>query len=120
VITTQLPFGEVGYADGDTIYLDAGAAGFGWNLGTAAPVAGRMDLLTVVLHEIGHTVGLADGCSCGPYGDLMQATLPAGVRRLLPAAQLGPPSVHAHPKRRRATPTLRLPRLRLSRSFGSG
>jgi hypothetical protein len=95
VITTQLPFGEIGFTDGNTIYIDATAAGFGWYTGLAGafdanglalaggPAVGHMDLLTVVLHEIGHTLGLPDDCGCGPYTTLMQATLPAGVRRSL-------------------------------------
>ncbi len=103
VITSDLPFGEVGYTDGNTIYLDGSAAGLGWSTsidsgfdvnGTALPgsgAAGHLDLLTVVLHELGHVVGLPDGCVCGAYTELMQATLPAGLRRLpatVPAARL--------------------------------
>jgi len=83
VITTALPFGEVGFTDGNTIYIDPIAAGWGWNTSLALPSADQMDLLTVVLHEIGHTIGLPDGCACGSYNELMQATLPAGVRRQL-------------------------------------
>jgi hypothetical protein len=102
LITTQLPFGEIGYTDGNTIYLDPTAAGFGWYTGVSGafdangvalaggPAAGHMDLLTVVLHEIGHIVGLPDGCACGPYSELMQATLPAGLRRSLPAVSSTP------------------------------
>jgi hypothetical protein len=96
VITTRLPVGEIGYTDGHTIYIDATAAGFGWYTGrggtafeasgialAGGPAAGRMDLLTVVMHELGHTVGLPDGCACGAATKLMHATLAAGVRRSL-------------------------------------
>jgi hypothetical protein len=55
-----------------------------------------MDLLTVVLHELGHVLGLADGCSCGSYSTLMQATLPIGVRRTLPIAPL-PATLRSRP-----------------------
>jgi hypothetical protein len=103
MITTLLPSGEIGFTDGNTIYIDATAAGFGWYTGVGSagvfgsdglalpggPAVGHMDLLTVVLHEIGHTLGLPDDCGCGPYGTLMQATLPAGVRRSLPNAPAG-------------------------------
>jgi hypothetical protein len=85
-VITQLPLGEIGYTVGNTVYIDATAAGFGWYTGLSDGVGrtGHMDLLTVVLHEIGHTVGLPDGCACGAYSKLMQTTLSAGERRLLP------------------------------------
>src|SRR5262249_29777480 len=39
-----------------SIWIDQSAAGWGWSTGsTAAP--GRMDLLTVVTHELGHVLG---------------------------------------------------------------
>ena len=95
-VITTLPQGEIGYTVGDTVYIDPTAAGFGWYAGpgnafgadggaiTDGPAVGHMDLLTVVLHELGHTVGLSDGCACGPYSDLMQTMLAPGVRRVLP------------------------------------
>jgi hypothetical protein len=95
-VITQLPLGEVGYTVGSTIYIDATAAGWGWYTGlsgvfdaagqalSGGPAAGHVDLLTVVLHEIGHTLGLADGCACGTLTVLMRTTLAPGQRRLLP------------------------------------
>jgi hypothetical protein len=82
---------------GKTITIDAGAAGFGWfidatnaafqthansadltaKVGTLA--VGHMDLLTVVEHELGHIIGLADLTS-GP-DTLMSQGLAAGTRR---------------------------------------
>jgi predicted Zn-dependent protease len=40
--------------------------------------AGRMDLLTVVLHELGHVLGLGHG----DEGTLMDDTLSVGTRRV--------------------------------------
>jgi VCBS repeat-containing protein len=86
-----------------TIVIDPTAAGYGWyvdatpfndtefNGGTGAsgiqalpssPAYGRMDLLTVVMHELGHVVGFGDQASVGPSRDLMSTSLPAGTRRL--------------------------------------
>jgi hypothetical protein len=76
-----LPFGEVGSTSGNAITLDPTAAGYGWDVDpnvADAPAAGQMDLLTVMAHEMGHVLGLADN---GSADDLMAWTLPAGVRR---------------------------------------
>jgi hypothetical protein len=76
------------------VILAADAAGYGWFVdptplqdeeflvdGSAVPggpADGRMDLLTVVLHELGHEAGLDDNEGSG----LMSGTLPTGVRRV--------------------------------------
>jgi hypothetical protein len=72
------------------VRLDATAAGFGWfvdptpandsEFASGKPPAG-MDLLTVVMHELGHEVGLLDLDPATHPGDLMAQTLPPGVRR---------------------------------------
>jgi hypothetical protein len=41
-----------------------------------------MDLLTVVTHELGHILGLADVSATFLPDDLMDTTLPTGTRRL--------------------------------------
>ena len=96
---TDLPGMELAATDGKTIYIDSNAAGYGWFIdptpadnseftqlasgvlaaksGTAA--AKHVDLLTTVLHEMGHDLGL--GHSLAP-NDWMNALLPVGVRRL--------------------------------------
>ena len=43
--------------------------------------AGRMDLLTVVLHEMGHLAGRRDVSTAGHPNALMDATLAPGLRR---------------------------------------
>ncbi len=87
----------MGEAYGRTILIDRNAAGYGWfidptpqddseftPLASGALVAQpqsaadrHADLLTTVMHEMGHILGYADDV----VGDLMNATLPLGVRR---------------------------------------
>jgi Ca2+-binding RTX toxin-like protein len=66
-----------------------GAAGAGGQnvAGRGSPAAGRVDLLTVLEHELGHVIGLADNTQAG---DLMDVTLGVGVRRTPSAADLAP------------------------------
>jgi hypothetical protein len=100
----NLPGLELGESSSvvDTIYLDTTAQGWGWfidptpgqnsafpvqvakteDLATSGPAAGQMDLLTVIMHEMGHFLGHNDlDPQLAPY-DLMSADLAAGVRRL--------------------------------------
>src|SRR5262249_47233236 len=50
----NLPGAELGYTAGGEIWIDQMAAGWGWSIG---PAPGRMDLVTVVTHELGHVLG---------------------------------------------------------------
>jgi cyclophilin family peptidyl-prolyl cis-trans isomerase len=91
--------GILGETSGKTIWIDDNAAGYGWFVdptpgddaefadapgthtltalpGTAADQ--RADLLTTVMHEMGHVLGYQHAAD-----DLMQAVLPLGVRRTL-------------------------------------
>jgi hypothetical protein len=93
----------LGRAVGNTVLIDIDAAGFGWFvdetpfddaefgveyrdgqlLATQGSDAfGHMDLLTVIMHELGHVLGFEDIVSQEYSCDLMSATLAAGVRRL--------------------------------------
>jgi hypothetical protein len=92
----SLPPGYLGLAfpASDRVLLDATAAGHGWFVdstplqdeefaadGSAlvgGPASGRMDLLTVVLHELGHVAGRDDDAG----SDVMGGTLGTGVRRV--------------------------------------
>jgi len=81
--------GILGSTTPDMIYIDADAAGWGWYVdptpGDDVEFAtdggeeeGRMDLLTAVMHEIGHALGYDD--LPADSDDLMSATLDAGER----------------------------------------
>jgi len=83
------------------IILDSNAAGFSWFIDatpgedseyngsgtrlTAAPdsQAGvRIDLLTTIMHELGHQIGLVDSYAAGDNDDLMYGLINPGERRL--------------------------------------
>ena len=95
---TNLSSGVLGETLGNTIWIDNDAAGYGWFVdptpaddtefvkllgsdslaaqnGTSA--ASRVDLLTTVMHEMGHVLGYDDTSSDG----LMNGILPTGIRR---------------------------------------
>jgi hypothetical protein len=86
----------LGLADPDThaIRIDDDAAGYGWFV-DATPrddsefrrqgdkrVRGRMDLLSVIAHELGHLVGLDDDHNAGHAADVMADSLAVGTRRM--------------------------------------
>jgi len=102
----DLPGGAVGQIIASTITLDDNAAGNGWFIDTTpwdnseylptsnpyewvakagSDAAGKMDMLSVLLHEYGHALGIdhsADG------HDYMATTLTPGVRRMPSAEEL--------------------------------
>jgi Ca2+-binding RTX toxin-like protein len=83
----------LGEEQGSTITIDTDAAGYGWFIdrspgsdtefdlsgqtliATHGPAVGRIDLLSVITHELGHAAGLQHE----PYGPL-EVTLATGVR----------------------------------------
>ncbi len=102
----DLPPSYLGMAVGNKVYLDRDAAGHGWFVDPTpaeasefAPSAtgqeqravdsaalDRMDLASVVSHELGHVAGLEDLAS--EPGRLMNAALRPGVRRTLGPAEV--------------------------------
>jgi hypothetical protein len=103
--TVELQIGDLGsrlgVASGSLIVIDDDGAGWGWfvdatpwedseyqsngnrlTAGAGSEAAGRMDLLTVVLHELGHRLGLLDLTDNEEEDDLMYWALGTGARRL--------------------------------------
>jgi hypothetical protein len=87
-VVTTLSSGMLGEYVPGTIYLDATADGYGWFMDpTASPVTTQVDLLTVVMHEMGHALGLPDITTPGST-DLMAQALAKGIRRLPSVADI--------------------------------
>ncbi len=87
---------QLGLHQGGTILIDTNAAGRGWFIdptpetdeefaangnAIALEAQGRVDLLSVVLHELGHHLGLPDLYAENEAGELMSATIRAGHRQ---------------------------------------
>ena len=105
-VITNLPDAYLGETEGNVVYLDANAAGNGWFVDPTpatneefsasagsqqlqavnARALDRIDLLTVVEHELGHVAGLGDLDSS--LSDLMSSTLDKGIRRQVAQATL--------------------------------
>jgi hypothetical protein len=105
-VITDLPGSDLGRASLGTIYIDADAAGYGWFVdrtpsGSAefraialdaqlpavdSQAVDRIDLLTVVSHELGHVAGLDDLALSGD--GLMSGGLAPGMRRAVRAADV--------------------------------
>src|SRR5262249_8475528 len=107
----DLPGAYLGTVTDGTVWIDRDAAGHGWYIDPTprddsefparpgGPAFGREDLLTVVMHEMGHLLGFEDGGQ-----GLMETVLHAGVRQAPsgpilivpdPVAAPGAPSVPA-------------------------
>ena len=114
-----LPGNALATISGSTITVDANAAGFGWFVDTTPQddievqhhvlptslyaqsnaAAARMDLLTTIMHELSHRLGI--GHFDNNSEELMSESLPVGARRL-PNEIFAPhdASHHGHPQRR--------------------
>lgn len=79
---TNLHLGE---ADGNVIRIDRTAGGRGWSVPQEnepdAVATDRLDLLSAVLHEMGHALGLPDTYATGDRGRVMFGWLAQGERR---------------------------------------
>lgn len=101
----DLPGIYLGSSSANGIQLDSDGAGFGWFIdrtpgddvefgGTGTALTGlngiaatRIDLLTVVLHELGHAIGLEDTYLSSNSSNLLYGYINPGERRLPAAGQ---------------------------------
>jgi len=105
-VIADLPGLMLGQASGNTILIDTTAAAYGWFVdptpsndaeftghparagllaATASSAYGDMDLLSVVMHEMGHILGLNDLDSQQNSNNVMSSSLTTGVRSTLTA-----------------------------------
>ena len=82
----DLPNPRLGEADGRTIRVNRQAGGHRWGMDhdfdASQPDEGSIDLLTTVLHEMGHALGLDDSYDPRDSSNLMYGYLGRGERRL--------------------------------------
>jgi hypothetical protein len=98
----DLPGLRLGQTESHSVTIDTDAAGYGWFIDVTPAVseeftvveggvlvarpesaaADRMDLLTSVMHEMGHLLGITHSASDGTSDELMDAALVAGRRHL--------------------------------------
>ena len=103
VSIANLAGARLGQTIGNSITIDSNAANYGWFVDATpadngefglvgsegllavgdSAAAGRMDLLTVVLHEIGHVLGRDDQFSGEAQSNVMQDALDMGRRRFV-------------------------------------
>ena len=100
VRTSDLPGDQLASSHGNFVLVDRTAAGHGWFVdstpdedaeflrdadgtlvATGAAATDQIDVLTALMHEIGHVLG-QDDVADGVTGELMSHVLPVGVRRL--------------------------------------
>jgi hypothetical protein len=94
IAAAPIGHGELAEASGTTVLVDPDAGGYGW-FADATPLddsefaytpdaaaAGHMDLLTAVMHELGHVLGLPDQYGPADASALMYGYLEVGERRL--------------------------------------
>jgi hypothetical protein len=100
VVVVDLPGSALGAMAGNVLMVDSNAAGYGWfvdatpgsdsefgrvvsaserRAGASSAAYGRADLLTVMMHELGHRMGMDH--SDAP-GNIMQDEIGLGTRRL--------------------------------------
>lgn len=85
VVTDELPAKYLGAAGPDKIRVSSHAAGNGWHTSddiSSTPGATRVDLLTAVMHEMGHALGLPDCYAPADRSSVMYGYLTTGERRL--------------------------------------
>jgi hypothetical protein len=102
VAVADLSVGDLAFSANQLIAIDRTAQGYGWFTdATHLPAADRVDLLTVLVHELGHQLGF--DVNQDP-SDVMDEYLAPGVRRLstrdeittLPAGIANGTAVKAH------------------------
>jgi Ca2+-binding RTX toxin-like protein len=116
IVIASMTGTDLAQAVGHTIRVDADAAGWGWSTDLRHAVANRMDLLSVLLHELGHVLGyghaatgvmattLAPGERDVAVAVLLHGTGTGAARRHLPALQTVPQTVPRTPAVVRAVP----------------